>query len=198
MLELENAEMLVIAQHKEWAEILTGFEVGNKYSVKNSTGSEIMRAFEEKSNWLMKQFLKGARPFTIVLTDTGNNPVLSVKRYFRFIFHEADILDEHGQQLGKIKKRFTFFRRVYEVFDAQDNEIFELFGPILHPWTFKIMESGKEVGKISKKWSGLMKESFTKADNFGAEFPREWDLNKKKIAAGAVFLIDFVHFEYKQ
>lgn len=196
-MDFEGIKQLVISQKKEWGEILTGFEVGNKYSILNSDGSEIMRAFEQKSNWLMRQFLKGARPFTIVLTDTNNSPVLKVKRFFRFIFHEAEVFDKNDQLIGRIKKQFTFFRRVYKVTDPSGVELFELFGPVLHPWTFKIIEGGNEVGKITKKWSGMLKESFTKADNFGAEFPGEWDVKKKKVASGAVFLIDFVHFEFK-
>ena len=40
-----------------------------------------------------------------------------------------------------------------------------------------------------------MKEGFTDADNFGVEFPNEWDIRLKALFLGAVFLIDFVHFE---
>ena len=55
----------------------------------------------------------------------------------------------------------------------------------------------QELGKITKKWSGLLKESVTDADNFGINFPKGIDLGKKAILLGAVFLIDFVHFENK-
>ena len=74
-------------------------------------------------------------------------------------------------------------------------EIFQLYGPILHPWTFIIRIGDREVGKITKKWSGLLKEAFTKADNFGITFPTGVDLIRKSLLLGAVFLIDFVHFE---
>ena len=50
---------------------------------------------------------------------------------------------------------------------------------------------------IQKKWSGLAKEAFTDADNFGVTFPPDWPVEKKTLALGAVFLIDFVHFEDK-
>ncbi|MFL2928006.1 MAG: phospholipid scramblase-related protein, partial [Opitutales bacterium] len=62
-------------------------------------------------------------------------------------------------------------------------------------WTFFIKNNGTEYGKITKKWSGLLKESFTEADNFGVVFPEEWDVKVKALFLGAVFLIDFVHFE---
>jgi len=72
-----------------------------------------------------------------------------------------------------------------------------LFGPILHPWTFEIREGEEVFGKITKKWSGLLKEGFTDADNFGVTFPADWPNEIKAILLGAVFLIDFVHFEDK-
>ena len=94
-----------------------------------------------------------------------------------------------------MKRNFSLLRRIYTVYGADGREAFQLFGPILHPWTFQIRSRGTEVGKITKKWSGLLKESFTDADNFGVLFPADWPVERKGLFLGAVFLIDFVHFE---
>jgi uncharacterized protein YxjI len=99
--------------------------------------------------------------------------------------------------LGTIKREFSLLRRIYSVFDLNGKKIFQLFGPILHPWTFEIRDDSKEYGKITKKWSGLLKEGFTDADNFGVTFPNDWPNEQKALFLGAVFLIDFVHFEDK-
>jgi hypothetical protein len=53
----------------------------------------------------------------------------------------------------------------------------------------------QQVGKISKQWSGLAKEYFTDADNFGIQFPMDLDVKMKAVMIGAVFLIDFMFFE---
>ena len=50
-------------------------------------------------------------------------------------------------------------------------------------------KDGQEVGKISKQWSGLVKEAFTDADNFGIQFPMDLDVKIKACLLGAVFLI---------
>ncbi|CAG0899734.1 unnamed protein product [Cyprideis torosa] len=55
--------------------------------------------------------------------------------------------------------------------------------------------SGQKVGKISKQWSGLVKEAFTDADTFGVSFPMDLDVRTKATLMGAVFLIDFMFFE---
>ena len=96
-----------------------------------------------------------------------------------------------------IERRFSVLRRIYSVLDGSGKEAFQLFGPILHPWTFEIRKDGAEYGKITKQWSGLLKEGFTDADNFGVMFPAEWDVKLKALFLGAVFLIDFAHFENK-
>ena len=52
----------------------------------------------------------------------------------------------------------------------------------------------QKVGKITKQWSGLMKEAFTDADNFGVSFPMDMNVKTKATLFGAVFLIDFMYF----
>ena len=46
-----------------------------------------------------------------------------------------------------------------------------------------------QVGKISKQWSGFMREAFTDADMFGISFPMDLDVKIKAVLLGAVFLI---------
>jgi uncharacterized protein YxjI len=154
-------------------------------------------AAEEAGSTLARWFLKAYRPFTISVLDRDGTPVLQVRRPFRFYFHRADVVDGEGKLLGSIEKRFSVLRRNYAVFDGSGQEAFQLYGPLLHPWTFEIRQGGQEVGKITKKWSGLLKEGFTDADDFGVKFPAGWDIRLKALFLGAVFLIDFVHFEDK-
>lgn len=197
MEKLSTAAGLIVRQQKEWGEILTGFETKNKYAVSDVSGARLYLAAEEGGSTLLRLFLKALRPFAITVMSEDGRAVLRVNRPFRFYFHRAEVYDFQGQSLGAIERRFSLLRRVYSVFNASGQEEFQLFGPILHPWTFQIRHNDVEIGKITKKWSGLMKEGFTDADNFGIEFPAEWDVELKALFLGAVFLIDFVHFENK-
>jgi hypothetical protein len=197
---LADANAIIIRQQKEWGEILTGFETRNKYSVMDIYGNPLFEAEEQGGSLsaLLSRFLLTAlRPFTIDLFSTDGYGLFTLKRPFRFYFHELGIYKSGGALLGKVQRRFAVVRRIYSVQDRHGKELFELFGPFLHPWTFEIYKDGRELGKITKKWSGLLKESFTDADNFGITFPKELDVNQKAILLGAVFLIDFVHFEKK-
>ena len=194
---LSSITGLVVSQQKEWGEILTGFETKNKYAISDTSGNQMYLAAEEDGSMLLRWFLKALRPFTIIVLKESGQELLKVIRPFRFYFHRADIVNSKGQTIGTIERRFALMRRIYSVMDRSGKEVFRLFGPILRPWTFQIKQGGEECGKITKKWSGLLKEGFTDADNFGVEFPAQWDVKWKAIALGAVFLIDFVHFENK-
>ncbi len=195
MEKLSSIDGLVVSQRKEWGEILTGFETKNKYAVLDASGNDLYIAAELGGSLLLRWFLKALRPFEINVWTYENRLVLRVVRPFRFYFHELSVYDAHGQLLGTIQKRFSILRKIYSVLDGSGQEIYQLFGPILHPWTFEIRKEDGEYGKITKKWSGLLKESLTDADNFGVSFPASWDKKIKALFLGAVFLIDFVHFE---
>jgi len=45
------------------------------------------------------------------------------------------------------------------------------------------------IGKISKQWTGLLREAFTDSDNFGIQFPMDLDVRMKAVMIGACFLI---------
>jgi uncharacterized protein YxjI len=197
MERLANLDALAVRQKKEWGEIMTGFETRNNYAVHDETGRELYAAGEVGGNFLVRAFLKAYRPFTLRAIGLDGAPVMELRRPFRFYFHEASIVDASGTVIGTIEKQFSILRRVYSVMDRNGTLLFTLFGPLLHPWTFEIQRDGLSMGKISKKWTGLGKEMFTDADNFGITFPTDIDVPTKAILLGAVFLIDFVHFENK-
>jgi len=161
----------------------------------SSSGEELFLAAEEGGFFLLRWFLKALRPFRMRILDMQGESVLSLYRPFRFYFHVAEIFDNQGKLVGTVKRQFSILRRIYSVKDSSGQEMYQLFGPLLHPWTFNIYRDEREIGHITKKWSGLLKETFTDSDNFGITFPPDADPNQKSVLLGAVFLIDFVHFE---
>lgn len=188
---------LFVKQKKEWGEILTGFETKNKYVVCDQKGHELYSACEENGNLLLRWFLKAWRPFEMVVKSFEKQCVCRVIRPFRFYFYTAEVFDGAGRSCGVITRRFSLLRRIYSVMDHNGVEQCQLFGPLLHPWTFEIREREEVVGKITKKWSGTAKEIFTDADNFGVTYPLMWNKRQKALFLGAVFLMDFAHFENK-
>ncbi len=195
MQQMTATRALVIQQHKEWGEILSGFEVRNRYSVLDADGQELYAAEEVGGSLWARLFLGRLRPFEIRVLSPAGTPVLVLRRPFRWLLHEVQAQAPDGRPLGLVKQRFAWLRRRFTVADATGREVGQLYGPLLHPWSFEIREGERVLGRIVKRWSGAAKEIFTDADNFGVEFPRDWEVERKAILLAAVFLIDFVYFE---
>ncbi|MEK7484086.1 MAG: phospholipid scramblase-related protein [Planctomycetota bacterium] len=197
---LNGVDTLMINQKKEMGEVLLGFETKNSYVVRDKTGRQMFMAKEEEQSswaWVIRIFLSAMRPFKVRVATNMGVTYLWLQRPFRFIFHKLDISDGKFNQIGTIQKQFSILRRIYKIYNEAGVEEFELFGPLLKPWTFFIRREEEEIGKITKQWSGLLKESFTSADNFGATFPADLTSKQKSLLLGATILIDFVHFEKK-
>jgi uncharacterized protein YxjI len=129
------------------------------------------------------------------IIDLQKRPVLRLKRPFRWYFHELRITDGGGRPIGTIRREFSFMRRIFTLQDASGRELYRLYGPLLHPWTFEVRKGEQVVGRIVKKWSGAAREVLTDADTFGVTFPAGADTTVKALLLAAVLLIDFVHFE---
>lgn len=66
--------------------------------------------------------------------------------------------------------------------------------PSLHVQV-KTRDESRGVGRISKQWSGLLKEILTDTDNFGIQFPMDLDVKIKAVLLGACFLIVSLNFQ---
>ncbi len=194
-------ERLTVRQRKRWIEILFNWESKNAYDVFDEDGAPVLRVEEQGSgfvNLLKRLFVGTLRPFTAHVNDLATHqPALRLNRPFRFYFHRLEVTDDTGELLGWIERRWSWVRRIYTVYDASGREVAGLFGPIFRPWTFEIHAPGErtELGLIQKKWSGLGREMFTDADNFGLVFTQVQDPGLRALLFSATVLIDIVHFE---
>lgn len=60
---------------------------------------------------------------------------------------------------------------------------------ISFPFQIKSLDEAFVVGRISKHWSGFLKEILTDVDSFGIQFPLDLDVKIKAVMLGACFLI---------
>jgi len=113
-----------------------------------------------------------------------------------------------GQTVGYVKQQQSCMAPKYAILDGNMDKVLRIEGPVCicqaicctADVDFKVLsiEGDQQLGKISKQWSGLLKETFTKADNFGINFPMDLDVRVKATLLGALFLIEFMHFEEKK
>jgi uncharacterized protein YxjI len=192
-------DRLSVRQKKKWLEILLSFELKNRYQVFDQSQQAVLEVAEVGSGiWplLGRLFLGPFRAFTAEVTDLSVGRVaLRLHRRFRFIFHRLEVKAATGESLGAIEMRWSWLRRIYDIQDATGRVVAQLYGPFLKPWTFEVRVGDRVVGQIQKRWSGLGKELFTDADNFGVDLAGLEDPALKVLVFAATVLVDVVHFE---
>lgn len=133
------------------------------------TGSVILYCREPNLGLMTKLFrfsdYKRMTPFEIVITDTGQNKLLTVKRGFTFFRSVVDVFDENQALLGRFRQRLLSIGGKFDIEDASGNTICRLEGK----WTgrnFSFKREGVVLATVSKKWAGIGKELFSSADNY--------------------------------
>lgn len=192
-----NYNKLIVKQELDFIEAIAGIEVKNKYKILAEDKKEILYAYEQ-SNTLARILLKQLRPLTITIIDTNNNnTILKINKKFAFLLPIFEILDSNNNLIAKVKSKFSLNSKL-EVFDINNQQIFYTKNQVMHPWTFNIYKNKNEnnsLALILKKFSGVGKEMFTKADNFSIDFNQIQDNQEKEIIIALSLIIDLFIFE---
>ncbi len=192
-------ERLTVRQRRKWLEVIFSFELANRYQVYDEDQRAVLEVKEIGTSFLSllaRLFLGPMRAFQAEITELESGQlVMRLHRRFRFIFQQLDVYGADGAQLGSVVKRWSWFRRIYEIKDPSGAVLAVLFGPFFKPWTFEIRSGEQVLGSIKKRWSGLGRELFTDADNFGVILSGIPDPLLRALAFAATVLVDVVHFE---
>ncbi|KAA0187904.1 hypothetical protein HAZT_HAZT009658, partial [Hyalella azteca] len=92
-----------------------------------------------------------------------------------------------GTVVGRIEEPWTCLTPKFDIKNEAGETVLSIEGPMCLCNCCSDIDF--DVGKISKQWSGLMKEMFTDADHFGINFPLDLDVKVKATLLGALFLI---------
>jgi len=208
-------DQLFIKQKVEMLEAVAGvmgmgFETANKYKIKNSLGQNVYKA-KEDTDCCMRMVCGPNRPFDLVIKDNADREVLHLQRPLRCntccfpcCLQSVEVSSPPGTTIGFVNQKWTCIKPKFEITDGDGNVALIIQGP----WCtmacgsnveFKVMtpDESVEVGRISKEWTGILKEAFTDSDNFGITFPMDLDVRCKATLIGAAFLIDYMFFEKK-
>jgi uncharacterized protein YxjI len=201
MNQLLNQNLWVISQIIEWGEAILGFEGANKYSIQDEDGYQIGFVAEESTgffSFLLRFFLRSRRPFRASVLDVSGQVCLSLYRPFYWFFSSMYVTDGEDQEIGSIHKRFTILTKKYDLRTSDGSTFAQINTWFFKIWTFEIWDSnGGQVGVITKRWGGILKEVFTDSDRYLAQVDPEleWGDTERAIILAAAITIDFDYFE---
>ena len=198
MIDLANYPELVVRQTKEMLEIFTGFETANRYRVLTPEGEEAMFCYEE-SGMLSRQFMGSHRPLSLHVVDGNGQPILNASRNFFWVFSHLNVQDGSGAPIGSLHRKFGILNRKFALLDSGGQQIAGLNGSVFRRYTFTLNNAhGQEMGRIVKKWGGIIREGFTDADTFSIQFSDvERNQEIRLLLIASAFAIDLDFFESK-
>ncbi|XP_061565638.1 phospholipid scramblase 1-like [Cololabis saira] len=205
---LTQIDQILIHQKLELLEAITGFETNNKYEIKNSLGQNIYMA-NEKNDCCTRNCCGALRCFDMKIKDNMDREVIHLIRPYRCMFcccpcclQEMEVQAPPGTTIGYIKQDWHLYLPRFSILGPNRETLMKLEGPCFTcnccgdvSFELKGKDGDETIGRISKQWSGLMKEVFTDTDNFGIQFPLDLDVKMKAVLMGACFLIDFMFFQ---
>ncbi len=177
------------------------FKFTNEYKVYNELGVQIGIIKQRMSGWhkvLTLLINKKMMPFQLEITDVNDQLQATISRGWTFWMSKITVTDANGVVVGLINQKFKFFKPEFLISDASGVNIAKITGD-WKAWNFSIVNpTGAEMGKISKKWAGAMKEIFTTADKYNVSIDPSYAESNNKVAIVATAItIDMVLKENK-
>ncbi|XP_013380673.1 phospholipid scramblase 1 [Lingula anatina] len=205
---LSMIDQLLVHQQVEILEAFTDYETNNKYEIKNSMGQRVYFAAEDTC-CCTRNCCGKERPFDIQIMTPQGHEVIHLSRplrcdtcWFPCCLQKVTVEAPVGQVIGYVKQSWSVCVPKFAICNAEGDTVLRIEGPCVPCsacgdviFDVKSADGEHQVGQVSKQWSGLVKELFTDADNFGVSFPMDLDVKMKACMLGAVFLIDFMFFE---
>lgn len=177
------------------------FKFENAYTVYNDKGENI-GAIKQKISAGQKVLRllinKAMLPFELEIRNANGGLEASISRGWTFWMSRILIKDAHGQHIGSIKQKFKILKPTFKILDRGDMVIGRISGD-WKAWNFVIADAQeRQIGAISKKWAGAVKEIFTTADKYNVTINPDYsDKNNKIVILAGAITIDMVLKESK-
>nr|XP_020752423.1 phospholipid scramblase 2-like [Odocoileus virginianus texanus] len=118
---------------------------------------------------------------------------------------EIEIDAPPGVPIGYVTQIRHPFLPKFRIQNEDRKDVLKIIGPCCMcsccgdtDFEIKSLDGKNVVGKISKQFTGIVREIFTSYSNFDIQFSSDIDVKMKAVILGACFLIDFMFYEKKR
>jgi uncharacterized protein YxjI len=166
----------------------------HSYEVRNEGGQVLATA--EQSTGFLDQLLgmvKGPPSTKIEFRTKPDNALAFAIRRKGFLFKKVEAVDDKGEVIGRYKAKSFSLSGGYHVYDKDGKHIAEIRGKLLKSEYTVFTPDGKtEMGKVSKKWGGMIKSLLTSDGTYGVQIGPQFaeDEKTKMVILGAAIAID--------
>lgn len=177
------------------------FKFVNEYKVYDEHGEKLGGIYQKLKIWekLLRLVLnKAMLPFRLEIRNNDNEVQSIIRRGWTFWLNKVTICDSYDVPIGHFKQKFKLFKPTFHILDELNEPIGTISGD-WKAWNFSVSDSnGTQIGIITKKWNGAVKELFTTADKYNVQlFSNYNDPKNKIILLSAAISIDMILKESK-
>jgi uncharacterized protein YxjI len=164
--DLLNHNVLVINQKAKLIELTNEYRIfdaqGNEIGVirqeGQSTARKVLRLVSKVDQFLTHK---------LSVYDRSGGKVVELTRPAKFLTSTVHVSDGQGRDVGKIVQQNVVGKKRFALQTPAGEDVGSINAENWRSWDFTIQDrSGLEVGRITKKWAGILKEGFTTADNY--------------------------------
>ena len=166
MSDLLTRDLLVVNQKAKL------FELTSEYAIRDEEGNDVGVIRQEGQSAARKvlrmvssldQFLT----HTLSVYDRDGTKVVELTRPRKLMKSTVQVRDGSGREVGRIVQQNVVGKKRFGLEGASGERLGAINAENWRAWDFAIEDStGTEVGRITKKWGGLLREGFTTADNY--------------------------------
>jgi uncharacterized protein YxjI len=176
---------------KEKAKLLSS---RNSYEILDEAGTLIGTA-EQKTGALAAiiGMVLGPPNTQIDFREKPDDSLVFTVRRTGLIFKKVEVVDAQGAVVGSYKAKKFSLSGGFHVYDKDGKHVAEIRGKMMKSdYTFFQPDGKTEMGKVSKKWAGAMKEMFTSADTYAVQIEPAFadQPTVKMLILGAAVAID--------
>jgi uncharacterized protein YxjI len=190
MTDLLNADRLVVNQRAKLVEL------SNQYVIRDAQGEDIGYMQQEGQSKLRKvlRFATDVDQFLthrLALYDTEGTKLLQLVRPAKIFKSKFTVEDGSGNSIGSIVQRNVFGKIGFELLSPEGWELGRIQAENWRAWDFAIVDNdGKEIGRIDKKFVGVLKAVFTPADNYIVDIDPTLEGDIRLLTIAAAIAVD--------
>jgi uncharacterized protein YxjI len=177
MSDLLSHDLLVISQKAKLIETMDEYRVFDDAGTEIGTIREVEQSMTKRAVRLFSgvdQFL----PHKLGVFDGDGQQVLMLERPAKLMRSKIKVSDAEGAERGAILQDNVVGKKHFALVDGRGDRVGSIDGENWMSWDFAIHDStGAEVGRITKKWAGILKEGYTTADTYILQIEAEVSLD---------------------
>jgi uncharacterized protein YxjI len=190
MTSLLDRNVLVVRQKAKL------IEMTNEYAILDERGEQIGKVRQEGQSTLKKivrlvadvdQFLT----HRLAIYDLDGSKVLELVRPAKVFRSTLQVNDGTGASRGRILQQNIVGKKRFALEDPSGRAIGSIDAENWRSWDFAVHdEQDREVARITKKWSGALREVFTTADHYMVQVTGAPSQDLRLLLVGAAAAID--------